>query len=463
MTQEARSTDTIAAIATPPGSGGIGIIRISGSRSYHILNRVFHPHRPHESFLSHRLYYGTICADDGTTLDEVLAVYMQAPKTYTTEDVVEIHCHGSHQALQAVLGLVLCKGARPARPGEFTQRAFLGGRIDLTRAEAVVDLLTAKTQSGLHMAISQLQGELYQQVEKIRQTLVTLLAEIEVAIDFPDDEVEIVDRKRFRDQLVSEVEEPLQQLILQANQGKIFREGATVVIAGRPNVGKSSLLNALLREERALVTSVPGTTRDTIEEYITIKGVPVRLVDTAGIRDDAGTVEEMGIQRARSKLADADLVLLMLDGSRPLTAADYDLYGLVEKRDPLLVINKIDDEDEKPASEFLSVFPGRTRLVISAKKRLGLTALQEAIYTRLTGEEAVWDGKTCAPNTRHRAIFEKTLKACNRLRRDLEEELPLDLAAVELQAGLDYLADIVGLTTPEDVLDTIFAKFCLGK
>ncbi len=458
-----QTNDTIAAIATAPGTGGIGIVRISGTRAPAILRALFQPRNPRTSYRSHHLYYGTIRADDGTVLDEVLAVHMRAPKTYTTEDVVEIHCHGSHLALQGVLAQVLKQGARPARPGEFTLRAFLGGRIDLTRAEAVVDLLGAKSSSGLHMALSQLEGELQRRVEEIRRTLVTMLAGIEVAIDFPDDEVEIMDRQQLDRKLKSEVEEPLRELIEQADQGRIFREGAMVVIAGRPNVGKSSLLNALLKEERALVTPVPGTTRDTIEEYIAIRGVPIRLIDTAGIRDDAGTIEELGIRRARNKLTDADLVLLMIDGSRPLSAADHELYQQVESRDPLLVINKIDIGGKEGTDDYRRLFPHRRRLFISAAKQMGLDRLQEAIYSRLTGDAGHWDGKTCAPNTRHRVIFEKTLEACIRLRQGLNSGLPADLIAVELQGALDSLADIIGITTTEDVLETIFSRFCIGK
>ncbi len=458
-----QTSDTIAAIATPPGTGGIGIVRISGSRAPEILQTLFHPHHPHPVFQSHFLYYGTIQDSDGSVLDEVLAVYMKAPRTYTTEDVVEIHCHGSHFALQAILGRILSQGARLALPGEFTKRAFLGGRIDLTRAEAVIDLLQAKSQNSLQMAVSQLRGGIYQQVEKIRGVLVAILAVVEVAIDFPDDDVEIIRKEHIKDQILREVEQPLRKLIEQADQGKVFREGAVVVIAGRPNVGKSSLLNALLQEERALVTPIPGTTRDTIEEYISVKGVPVRLVDTAGIRDDADTVEALGIRRARSKLSNADLVLLMIDGSETLSSTDMELYQLVAPSDPLIIVNKIDIEKEDQSARYDTIFSGNRQLRISAKQHHGLNLLQDAIYSRIVGDATLWDGKTCAPNIRHRDIFEKTLASCAGLRRGLEADLTADLIAIELQTALDHLADIVGITTTEDVLETIFTQFCLGK
>ncbi|HDO29934.1 MAG TPA: tRNA uridine-5-carboxymethylaminomethyl(34) synthesis GTPase MnmE, partial [Desulfobacteraceae bacterium] len=304
-------------MATPPGTGGIGIIRISGPRALTILQALFKPSRPHPFFKSHTLYYGTVSDRNGTVLDEVLAVYMQAPHTYTREDVVEVHSHGSYLVLQAILAQVLHHGARIAEPGEFTKRAFLAGRIDLTQAEAVIDLLRAQTDTGRQLAVGQMQGHLLQRIEGIRQGLIAIMVVLEVAIDFPDDDVEIIDKGRLLTQLQDQVEDRLVELIKMARQGKIIREGVNIVIAGLPNVGKSSLLNALLQEDRALVAPVPGTTRDTVEEIISIGGIPARLVDTAGIRDAAGSVEELGIQRARQKVREADLVLFLVDAARP--------------------------------------------------------------------------------------------------------------------------------------------------
>ncbi len=457
-------TDTIAAIATAPGTGGIGIIRISGPESAAILHRLFRPHRPHSSFQSHRLYYGTIVDRNNVVLDEVLAVFMQAPHTYTREDVVELHSHGSYLVLQAILTEVLAAGARVADSGEFTKRAFLSGRIDLTRAEAVIDLLQARTDSGVRLAANQLQGALYDEIVSIRDGLVDILAVVEVAIDFPEDDVEILEKDRLLSTLAEKVEQPLQRLIGLAEQGKIIREGVKVVIAGRPNVGKSSLLNGLLREDRALVTEIPGTTRDTIEELISVHGIPVHLVDTAGIRAHDDFVEELGIERARRKLQEADLVLFVVDASVELTGPDLELYRFLEEKKRIVVLNKLDIADVTQADRIERAFPDDVQVRIAARRGTGLDDLLDAIYQQILGEgEGLKEQVSCAPNLRHKMILEKTLAACRQLRETLRSGAPADLVAVDLQAALDYLGDIVGLTTPDDVLAALFSRFCIGK
>jgi tRNA modification GTPase len=459
-----QSSETIAAIATPPGVGGIGVIRISGPRALPILKTVFRPHRPRKKFESHKLYYGTVADQAGKVLDEILAVYMQAPHTYTREDIVELQSHGSSLVLGTILSEVLRHGARLAEPGEFTKRAFLAGRIDLTRAEGVIDLLRARTDTGVQLAVGQMQGGLYEQVAEIRNRLVSILAVLEVAIDFPEDDVELVNREQILDQLGTGVEEPLRDLVVRADQGKIIREGIHIVIAGRPNVGKSSLLNALLREERALVTPMPGTTRDTIEELISIRGIPVRLVDTAGIRDESDSVEELGIRRARQKMREADLVLFLLDAAVPLTAADRELYGSIGEVDRIVVLNKTDIADRENVAGLAASFQGETQVEVSALSHAGLQELQETVYTRIMGESSsLAERVPCAPNLRHRAVLTEALEACARLRHAVSEGLPVDLVAVEVQSALDCLGDMVGLTTTEDVLDRVFAEFCIGK
>ncbi len=457
------TSETIAAIATPPGTGGIGIIRISGPLALAILRALFKPSRPHPFFKSHTLYYGTVCDRNGTVLDEVLAVYMQAPHTYTREDVVEVHSHGSYLVLQAILAQVLHHGARAAGPGEFTKRAFLAGRIDLTQAEAVIDLLRAQTDTGRQLAVGQMQGHLLRRIEGIRQGLIAILAVLEVAIDFPDDDVEIIDKGRLLAQLQDQVEDRLVELIKMARQGKIIREGVNIVIAGLPNVGKSSLLNALLQEDRALVAPVPGTTRDTVEETISIGGIPARLVDTAGIRDAAGSVEELGIQRARQKVREADLVLFLVDAARPLTAQDLDLYASLGEADRLVVLNKIDLAGRQQTTTPAQAFPGVCPVRISARHHQGLADLEAAIYKKIAGEQALQERNPCAPNIRHQAVLEKVLAASRRIHQALDAGVTADLVAVEVLAALDDLGDIVGLTTPDEVLDKIFADFCIGK
>ena len=370
-------SETIAAISTPPGAGGIGIIRMSGPRALSVLKRVFVPRDPSCRYQSHRLYYGCIHdPHDQRIMDEVLAVFMAAPRTYTREDVVEVHCHGNFLVLQSVLELVLAQGVRLAEAGEFTKLAFLNGRIDLTRAEAVIDVLAAKTRKGLDLAVQQLAGSLYDQVDRIRKSLVEMRALVEVAIDFPDEDIEIVNHEQLAHRLKSEVLEPLTLLLRHADQGRVFREGISVVILGLPNVGKSSLLNTLLQEERALVTAIPGTTRDTIEEYVDIRGVPVRLVDTAGIRDGAEEVEEMGIRRAREQMARADLVLFMVDLSRELTVADRDLYAAVRHKPLILVANKLDLADGVRSDVQKMVGEGQVLVRISARGQQGIEELR---------------------------------------------------------------------------------------
>lgn len=456
---------TIAAIATPPGRGGIGIIRISGIKAKEILRNLFRPRCATDDFKSHRLYYGWIVDPrSNTELDEVLAVFMAAPATYTREDVVEIHCHGSYILLQDILHLILTLGARLADPGEFTKRAFLNGRIDLTRAEAVLDVIGAKTSTGLRLAIPQLQGELFERMEALRQTLIEVRAIFEVAIDFPDDEQEILAASKLADRLWQEVEEPVSELIVACEQGKIFREGISLVILGRPNVGKSSLLNTLLREERAIVTPVPGTTRDTIEEYFTIKGVPVRLIDTAGIREPIEAIEEIGIRMARERLLDADAVLLVLDASAPLTLEDQEIMAMMGEKPVLLVINKMDLVDRVEPGHYARLFPGKPFVCISVKENQGITALEEAIFELVVGRGKTFEPPaSIAPNFRHQVALTNALAAIRAVRAGLLSGLTPDLLAIDLQAALDHLGDIVGETTPEDILQKIFSQFCLGK
>lgn len=463
MFASSEHSHTIAAISTPPGSGGIGIIRISGDEAFAVLQRIFKPHAADCAFVSHHLYYGHIVEpESGRIIDEVLAVYMRAPHTYTREDVVEIHCHGSILVLQNVLELILAQGVALAVPGEFTKRAFFNGRIDLTQAEAVIDILAARTRKGIDLAQEQLSGALYQRIDVIRKSLAQMRAVIEVAIDFPDEDVEIVDHGHLMDQLQSEVVEPLERLLKNVDQGKIYREGILVVIAGLPNVGKSSLLNTLLNEERALVTEIPGTTRDTIEECLDVHGVPVRLIDTAGIRDNAEKVEEMGIQRAKSLMNEADLVLFMLDGARQISDEDLKLYKAVSHKPMLIVVNKIDLNQVD--AHFTDPLQASAPVVhISAGKQQGIDDLKDAIFRRVATGSDQWEEQGCAPNIRHKQALLKAHAACLRVKEAFQSCITSDLIAVDLQECLDQLGDIVGETTTEDILDVIFEQFCLGK
>jgi tRNA modification GTPase len=465
--------ETIAAIATPPGPGGIGIIRISGPLALSIAQKIFRPrYKPSTpAFDSHHMYYGFIHDPvSSTVIDEVLVVFMRAPHTYTREDVVEIQSHGSYLVLQEILGIIIAHGARLAQPGEFTKRAFLNGRLDLTQAEAVLELIEARTDEARSVALGQLQGRLYEEVSTIQKNLLALRAILEVAIDFPEDEADIIDSAIMSGKLTDEVEAGLEKLITRADEGKIFREGISAVILGRPNVGKSSLLNTLLEEERALVTPVPGTTRDTIEEIVNIKGMPVRIVDTAGIRHTNETVEEMGIQRARAKLAEADLVLFMLDASEPLTDEDQALYRSIKQnrktQKVLLVVNKIDLSRETNLEHYKTGLGNEDIVPISAKRHIGITELKDSVFALITGRTKGpgWDpGAAAVPNIRHKSALQKALAACRRAQQGLEVNISPDLLAIDIQSALEHLGDIVGETTTEDVLDMIFEKFCIGK
>lgn len=464
MAANLRKSDTIAAIATAPGAGGIGIIRISGPEAFSIFQALFTPFRPRDVFSSHTLYYGTVADREGEVLDEVLAVYMKAPNTYTREDVVELQSHGSSLVLTSILSEIFRLGVRPAEPGEFTKRAFMAGRIDLTQAEAVADLLEARTDSGARLAVGQMQGRLFTRIEEIRQSLLNTLAVFEVAIDFPDDDLELIDSERILAQLEEQAVRPLTELVALSDKGKIIREGIKLVIAGLPNVGKSSLLNALLLEDRALVTPVPGTTRDTIEEFISINGMPARIVDTAGIRASAESVEELGVQRARQKVREADIVLFLVDGSISLTDQDKELYRSLGSTERLVVFNKMDIADPESMAAKEAFFAGANLVRIAAREHEGLSELLDAVSRMVMGSgSTLHEREACAPNVRHRAILEETLAACERLREALHAGVTMDLVAVEVQSALESLGDIVGLTTTEDVLDRIFAEFCIGK
>lgn len=459
-----RAATTIAAIATPPGPGGIGIIRISGPQARPILEKLFQPRRK-RALLSHQLVYGwLIDPEQKQPLDEVMAVFMPAPHSYTREDVVEIQCHSSYLLLQEILALILKNDAVLAEPGEFTKRAFLNGRIDLTQAEAVIELLQAKTTEGLQIALNQLQGNLHDKIAGIRDELIAIRAVIEVAIDFPDEDVEIINAGQMVATLQAKVVSPLGELIAAAERGKIFREGISVVIMGRPNVGKSSLLNSLLKEDRAIVTEIPGTTRDIIEEYLDIKGIPVRIIDTAGIRDNAEIVEELGIKKARQKQETADLVLMVVDCACGLTSEDLSLAKSIAGQPTILVLNKKDLVPDHDLQPYRDALPDFLPVAISAKNHEGLPGLEEAIFAKVSASAEHWDpGHTSIPNLRHTNSLVGALTISRQLVAALHNGLPADLVAIEVQSALDHLSDIIGETTTDDVLDMIFEKFCLGK
>ena len=458
-----RTEDTIAAIATPPGPGAIGVIKVSGPEAEHILRQIFRPARPREQFESHRLYYGHIVdPETGEPVDEVLVALMRAPRSYTREDVLEIYAHSGYRVLSRILSLVFSAGARPAEPGEFTRRAFLNGRIDLVQAEAIQEIITARSDSALRLALGQLSGKLSERIRRIREVLVELLAVTEAAVDFPEEDIEILSPETMRQRLSAEVLSPLEELIRAADEGRGFREGIAVVLAGRPNVGKSSLLNALLKEERAIVTPVPGTTRDVIEETAQIGGLPVRLIDTAGLRETLDEVEAIGVELARKKLSAADVVVFLVDGSREPEEEDRKLYQEIQGRPHLVAVNKIDIAGEENLSAWRRFFPEEP-VFISAREGTGLSELSRRIFEVVVGDGPVEPPET-APNLRQKAACERAAGAVKRALSLLASPEPLpELLAIELREALSALSEITGEVTTEDLLDRIFSTFCIGK
>ncbi len=457
------SEDTIAAISTPIGQAGIGIIRISGPLSLSIAKKIFKPKRDIKEFESHRLYLGHIFdPETGETIDEVLLSYMKAPNSYTREDVVEINSHSGYLVLSKILDLVISQGARLAKPGEFTLRAFLNGRIDLTQAEAVVDLINAKSERGLYLATSQLQGRLRDEIEGLKEEIKDILSYVEVAIDFPEEE----DAEISRDEIVKRIEgviPHIEDIIKLHSQKKIWIDGISIVIVGRVNVGKSSLMNRLLNEERAIVTPIPGTTRDIIESNVLINGLPIRLIDTAGLRQVEDEVEKIGISLTTKKLKEADLVLVVIDQSQGLKREDIEIIEMSKEKKAIIVLNKTDlpskiAEDDKKLLESYR-FP---IVWISALKGEGIENLKEVIFnTVVKGVDLTESG--IAPNLRHKRLLEEAKEGLKNALKLLKEGGTMDLIAFEIRTSLNALGEITGEVTTEDILERIFSQFCLGK
>ena len=456
--------ETIAAISTPFGESGIGIVRISGFSAESIARKLFKSKSDQPHFISHRFHYGELIEpESGNPVDEVLIVLMKSPKTYTREDIVEIHCHGGYFILQKVLEIVLREGARMALPGEFTKRAFLNGRIDLTQAEAVVDLIRAKTQTSLEIANQQLRGSLYREMTELRSRLVERLALIEAHIDFPEEEIEPIAFRELEEDLKKTVCQ-MEEWIASYEEGKIFREGISCAIVGKTNVGKSSLLNVLLKEERAIVTPIPGTTRDVIEEVLNIYGIPVRLMDTAGLRKPADSIEQEGVRRARERVVDSDFVLLMLDGSRALDDDDNEIFEEIKGKKKVIVLNKNDLSLKITTEEVKWFFPEDPIISTSALKNEGIDDLKKTIYTSLVHRDVrATPEHLIVANIRHKTALIQVKDNLSNALKGLEEGTSLEFIAFEIRSALDAMGETVGETTTEEVLNRIFEQFCVGK
>ena len=451
--------DTIAAISTPLGEGAIGIVRLSGTDSFKIAKKIFKG-KDLNSVASHTLNYGHIVdPDKDEILDEVMVGAMRSPKTFTREDIIEINTHGGIAVTNEILQLVIREGARLAEPGEFTKRAFLNGRVDLTQAEAVMDIIRAKTDKAMNIAVKQLDGSLSDLINNTRQEILNTLAQVEVNIDYPEyDDVEEATTEIIREK-TTEFEALLTNLLKTARCGKILREGISTAIIGRPNVGKSSLLNNLLREEKAIVTDIEGTTRDVIEEYVNINGVPLKLVDTAGIRETEDIVERIGVERSRKALKEADLVLLVLNASEPLTDQDRQLLEISQDSNRIILLNKVDlpqqiELDEIPADH----------IKISVLKNQNINQIEDRINA-LFFENAglVEQDATYLSNARHISLIEKAVESLQAVNEGLAMGMPVDLLQVDLTRTWEILGEITGDAAPDELITQLFSQFCLGK
>jgi tRNA modification GTPase len=451
--------DTIAAISTPIGEGGIAIIRVSGPSALAVGDCIFHSRDGRVSeFPTHTIHFGTI-GRNGELIDQVMLAVLRAPRTYTKEDTIEINCHGGVLTARKILALCLQSGARLAEPGEFTKRAFLNGRLDLTQAEAVMDLIRAKSDRAHTAAVHELEGHLSTKITQAREKLITILAHIEAHIDFPEEDI----APETKETLLCDTEAVLaflRSLLATAREGRILREGISVAIVGRPNVGKSSLLNALLGSDRSIVTSVPGTTRDTIEEAATISGIPFRFTDTAGIRKTRGAAEQIGVERSRKALDISEIVLLVLDSSRQLNAADRDLAKQIQGKSTLLVLNKIDLPSRLRLPADLATVE---RVKISATTGSGLDTLREKLVSLAYSGKVGTTDVDVAINERQNALLQSSEKSLTESIDSFNSKQSLEIVAQQLRRSLNVIGEITGKTATEDVLSKIFSTFCIGK
>lgn len=456
--------DTISAVATALGEGSVGIIRISGSRALAIGETLFKAAagKALEAYPVNTLVYGHVYDTNGSLVDEVLAVYMRAPRSYTAEDVVEIQCHGGVQALQKILQLTYSAGARPAEAGEFTKRAFLNGRIDLTQAEAVMDIIRSRSEASLKLAARQQQGQLAGELRGIRKTLVDVIVNLEAVIDYPEEDIEDVTYSTVQEKLGSAVEK-IERLLANAHTGKILREGLRTAIVGRPNVGKSSLLNALLKEERAIVSQYAGTTRDVIEEQLLLGGVPLVLADTAGIRSTDDFVEKIGVEKSRQLLNDSELVICVIDGSEGLTAEDEEILIAAEGKPCVIIVNKSDLKQAVDIKALQERFGQDKVMTLSAKTLSGMEDFTAWLKNYVYGSEGTLGDGAYIQNARQERLLREALKSLEDAAGAAENMLPYDCIVIDVRTAIDLLGEITGDTVQDEIINEIFSRFCIGK
>jgi tRNA modification GTPase len=458
--------DTIAAISTPMGEGAIAIVRLSGDQAFEIADRLFKGmgSKKLTEVASHTIHYGhLIDPKSGQVAEEVMVSVMRGPKTFTKEDVVEINCHGGLVSVNRVLQLVLNQGARLAEPGEFTKRAFLNGRIDLSQAEAVIDLIRAKTDRAMNLALGQMEGRLSRLIQKLRQEILEILAHVEVNIDYPEyDDVEEMTHNMLLEK-AKYVQGELEKLLQTSQQGKILREGLSTVIVGRPNVGKSSLLNSLVHENKAIVTDIPGTTRDVIEEYVNVRGVPLRLLDTAGIRETEDIVERIGVERSRQVLKEADLILLVLNYSDELSEEDRNIFKAVESMDVIVIVNKTDLPQKIDLDEVRELGKDYSLVTTSLLEDKGVDELEEAISSLFFSGAIESGDLTYVSNSRHIALLNQAVNSIEEAINGVEMGTPIDIVQIDLTRSWELLGEIIGESVHESLIDQLFSQFCLGK
>ncbi|MBS7526529.1 tRNA uridine-5-carboxymethylaminomethyl(34) synthesis GTPase MnmE [Fusibacter paucivorans] len=454
-------TDTIAAISTPIGEGAIGIVRMSGSDSFKIIDQLFRAKSEKSTWEDKKFKYGYIF-DEDRLIDEVMVVKMHAPNTYTRESIVEINCHGGAVPLREILRLCLKNGARLADRGEFTKRAFLNGRIDLAQAESIMDLIQSKTDRGFDIAIQQLEGNLSKKINHIRHALVQLMARVEVGIDYPEEDIEEITYQEIQNDL-QRTSKILDDLLKTSRTGKIVREGLKTVIIGKPNVGKSSLMNALLKDARAIVTDIPGTTRDVIEEFLSINGIPIKLVDTAGIRETEDIVEKMGVEKSKSYFNTADLIIFMLNGSEQLTEEDHVLIDKVKGRPAIILVNKSDLEQNIEIDYIKKQFESHQIIYTSMSKDIGVEAIENAIQYMIDEGGTTSTQSEMVSNARHIALIEKSQLHVNEAIKATINRLPYDFIEVDVKEAIELLGFITGDSVSSDLMNEIFGQFCLGK
>lgn len=455
--------DTIAAVATPMGEAGIAIIRISGPAAMHVADQVYRGKFKLSKVDSHTIHYGYIHdPDTDERIEEVLVSVMRAPRTFTAEDVVEINCHGGMISVHKVLDYVLKAGARLAEPGEFTKRAFLNGRIDLSQAEAVIDLIRSKSDEAFSLALRQVEGALSQKVGAIRQRLIELMAHIEVNIDYPEHDVESMTASFIKEQSELAMEE-IRHLLHNAKQGSILREGLVTVIVGRPNVGKSSLLNVLAQENKAIVTDIPGTTRDIVEQYVTVNGIPLKLLDTAGLRETTDIVEKIGVEKSKDALSQADLILLVLNQHEPLHNDEIQLIEQIVDKKTIVIINKIDLPPQLDIDYIERRFTQDRIVKMSIKEDEGIEDLHEAISSLFFSGQLDTGDLTYVSNVRHIQLLHSAEQSLREAMQSVDLDIPIDMIQIDVRSAWEQLGEIVGDNASEALLDQIFSQFCLGK